>query len=173
MKKTFKHLSAGSALALLLAATSSAFALSVTPPGPGKGLLPFSAKGATTLSASGITIGCTAVLTGTIDGSGAVTITSASFSGNGECALVVPTATSDTPWTGNVTSPNQLALNNVGVNVEVPIFGGKCGPTAIDADLRVKEPTKETILSFRKQMLSGGCEVSGSLTTTPFLNIRD
>jgi hypothetical protein len=172
MKKTFKQLSAGSALALLLATAVPAFAVTVTPPGPGGAAIPFSAKGATSLSASGISLGCTAVLTGTIDGSGAVTITSASFSGNSQCALVVPSATPATPWTANVTSTNQLVLHNVAVDVQVPIFGGKCGPTALNAGLTSNTNTSESLISLNKQVLSGGCEVSGSLTTTPFLNFQ-
>jgi len=167
--KTFKLVSVGSALAVLAAAAAPAFAVTVTPPGSGGAAIPLTAHGPTTLTKSGVSISCTATLTGTIDGAGDVKITSASFTGNSLCSSVVA---AKTPWTGTVLSPTQLALHGVAVNVNVPILGGACGPTDVSAGISVNATQKETLISLSKQALSGGCDVSGTLTTTPFLQVK-
>jgi hypothetical protein len=46
------------------------------------------------------------------------------------------------------------------------------GPSALNASITENAPVKETAIGLIGQVLSGGCTVSGSLTTTPFLTVR-
>jgi hypothetical protein len=51
------------------------------------------------------------------------------------------------------------------------VLGGQCGPTTVNASVS-ENSQKETAISISKQQLTGGCEVSGTLTTTPILMIN-
>lgn len=161
--KSFKLIPVGAALALFVAASAPAFAVTVSPAGP------ISLTGSTTLGKSSLSLGCAATMAGNITGSGEISITSAKFTGNSLCSLVVPT---NLPWTGQVANATSLSLNNVAVNVKVIGIGGECGPTAVTASITENTAQKETIIGFAHQALSGGCTVSGSLTTTPFLTVH-
>lgn len=161
--KRFKLIPVGAALALFVATSAPAFAVTVSPAGP------ISLTGSTTLGKSGLSLGCAATMTGTITSTGEISITSAKFSGNSLCSLVAPT---NLPWTGQVANTTSLSLNNVAVDVKVVGIGGQCGPTALTASITENTAQKETIIGFAHQALSGGCTVSGSLTTTPFLTVH-
>ena len=157
--KGFTVISVGAALAFFVSAAAPTFAVTVSQGGP------ITLNGATTLTKSGNSIGCTATLTGTIKAEGALSIT---FSGAALCSLITPT---HLPWSGELTSTTGLTLNNVAVDVAVPVLGGQCGPTTINASV-AENTQKETAISISKQPLTGGCEVSGTLTTTPVLMVK-
>jgi hypothetical protein len=172
--KTMQLISAGSALAWLLALSAPVHAVTVTPPGPGGQPIAFTASGPTALGKAGLSVSCETVLTGKISGDGAVTITGASMRGMSLCKAIVPVFPPQTnAWTGNVENAQSLALDNVSVNVNVPIVGGTCGPSNIKASLSNHPDSKEMVITFSNQLLSGGCSISGSLTTTPYLNVTD
>lgn len=161
--KSFKLIPVGAALALFVSVSAPAFAVTVSPAGP------ISLTGSTTLGKSGLSLGCTATMAGNITSTGDISITSAKFSGNSLCSLVVPT---HLPWSGQVANAISLSLSNVAVDVKVVGIGGECGPTAVTASITENIAQKETIVGFARQALSGGCTVSGSLTTTPFLTVH-
>lgn len=172
--KTMQLICAGSTLAWLLAVSVPANAVTVTPPGPGGQTVPFTASGPTVLGKAGMLVACETVLTGTISAIGDVTITDASMRGNSLCnavTAIIPTQTRH--WDGNIENSKSFALDNVAVKVNIPIFGGTCGPTNIKAGISGNPATKELLISFSNQLLSGGCSISGSLTTTPYLTVTD
>ncbi|WP_206957941.1 hypothetical protein [Trinickia acidisoli] len=157
--KSFKLIPIGAALTLCVAASAPAFAVTVAPAGP------ITLSGSTTLTNPVTSLGCTATMTGTIGGSGEISITSASFSGNSLCSHVTPASL---PWSGQVLSTTSLSLSGVGVNTPL----GNCGPSTIGASMTENPADKETVIGFAQQILSGGCKVSGSLTTTPYLTVQ-
>lgn len=157
--KSFKFIPVGAAMALFLAASASAYAVTVAPAGP------ISLTGSTTLKKGLVSVSCTATMAGSISGSGAISITSASFAGNSLCTGITAT---QLPWTGNVGTPTSLSLNNVAVNTLL----GACGPSTVAASITENPTQKETTIGLTNQSLSGGCEVSGTLTTTPYLTIQ-
>jgi hypothetical protein len=172
--KTIQLISAGSALVCLCALSLPVCAVTVTPPGSSGKSIAFTASGPTVLGKSHIPLACETVLTGEISANGDVNITSVSMRGKGLCSKIEAEFSSQTPyWTGNIENPQSFALDNVAVNVKIPPFGGKCGPTNIKAAISSNPATKETIISFSPQLLSGGCSISGALTTTPYLTITD
>ncbi|RKP46365.1 hypothetical protein D7S89_17140 [Trinickia fusca] len=151
------------ALLVAAAAAAPAYAVTVAPAGA------ISLTGSTTLGKSGITIGCTANLVGTITSTGEITITSAKFSGNSLCSAVTGTGL---PWTGAVLTTTGLQLHNVAVDVNVPLLGGACGPTPVAGTITENTTAKETLIGLHNQLLSGGCSVSGTLQTTPYLTVH-
>ena len=157
--KSFKLIPVGAALALFVAASAPAFAVTVSHEGA------LSLQGATTLVKSNMPLGCTANLVGTITHAGEVKITSAKFTGQALCSAVTAV---QLPWKGEVTSAKSLELS--GVAVETPL--GSCGPGVLKASITVDTTQRETTIGLVDQVLSGGCTVSGSLTTTPFMTIH-
>jgi hypothetical protein len=173
--KTMQLICAGSALAWLLASSVSAHAgVTVTPPAPNGQPLAFTASGPTLLGKGALSVGCETVLTGTISSTGDLKITGASMRGAGVCNAISAEFPAETSvWSGNIENAKSLALDNVSVNVNIPLVGGKCGPTNIKAALSNDPAKKEMVITFSNQLLSGGCSISGSLTTTPYLNVTD
>lgn len=160
--KSFKLIPVGAALALFVAASTSAsaFAVTVSPAGP------ISLSGSTTLTKSGNTTGCQATMAGAVSHTGEISITSAKFTGNPLCADITAAGM---PWTGHVLSATGLSLDNVAVHTPL----GACGPTMVSADIAGStKPQDDTTISLSSQSLSGGCTVSGSLTTTPPLKVE-
>ncbi|RDV00544.1 hypothetical protein [Trinickia dinghuensis] len=155
--KRFKLIPVGAALALFVSVP--AFAVTVSPAGP------ISLEGATTLVKSLIPLGCTANLVGSITSTGAVSITSAKFTGQALCSAVTA---ANLPWSGQVNSTTSLTLTGVAVNTPL----GNCGPSALNASVAQNTTQRETTIGLVDQVLSGGCTVSGSLTTTPFLTVN-
>ena len=164
----FALLSRTAALALSLAA-ASACAVTITPPGPGGAAMPFSAVGPAKVGKLGVDLDCKAVFSGTVDGYGNVAITSASFSGGVLCKVIKPTASVTAPWTGHLDTATQLTLDNVAVNVKSPIAGGLCGPTKIVGS--VADNGSETVIGLDAAQLSGGCSISATLSTTPYMRV--
>lgn len=159
----------GATILTLLCTPWPALAVTVTPPGPASQPIPFTASGPATLSKAGIPVGCTTTFTGTIDGGGLVKITSATFSGSNLCKLIQASASSTSPWTAHIVSPTQLTIDNASVQVNVPLVGGSCGPSQITA--QINETDGETLIGLDSVALSGGCSMSGSLTTSPYLHV--
>jgi hypothetical protein len=157
--KRLKLMPVGAALALFVAASTPAFAVTVSPAGP------ISLEGATTLVKGAIPLVCTTNLVGSITSTGEVKITSAKFTGQALCSAVTP---SGLPWSGQVNSTSGLTLS--GVAVTSPL--GTCGPSSLTASVAENAAQRETTIGFVSQALSGGCTVAGSLTTTPFLTVR-
>jgi hypothetical protein len=156
--KSFKLIPVGAALALFVAA-SSAYAVTVSPAGA------ISLEGATTLIKSSIPLGCTTNMVGNITSTGAITITSAKFSGQALCSAITAAGL---PWTGQVNTTKSLSLN--GVAVDTPL--GHCGPSAIKAGITENAAQRETTIGFANQVLSGSCSVTGTLATTPVLTVH-
>ncbi|WP_157130987.1 activator protein [Burkholderia savannae] len=161
-------LSTAAACAALLS-TSVSQAVVITPPGSAGAPMPFTASGPATVSKAGIPIGCTIVFTGTIDGAGKLLVTSANFSGSALCKVVKANASVTSPWSGQVDGPNQLTLDNVSVNVNAPLVGGQCGPSKVVAQIR--EADGETVIGLNNVALSGGCGITGALTTNPYMHV--
>ncbi|WP_116141753.1 activator protein [Trinickia diaoshuihuensis] len=157
--KSFKLIPVGAALALFLAASASAYAVTISPAGP------VTLTGSTTLTKGITSVSCTANFTGTVSSAGAISISAAKFTGGTLCSGVTPTGL---PWTGTVTSTTALKLNNVAVNTLL----GACGPSAIVGSITENTTLQETTITLTNQPLSGGCSVTGTLTTSPFLTIK-
>lgn len=162
-----KMISIRSALAVFLCGAASAFAVSITPPGPGGAPIPFSAVGATSVSKIGVVVGCNTVFNGTVGGNGSVLITGAAFTGNALCHLIKANVSATSPWTGHVDTPTQLVLDNVSVTVNA---SGQCGPSKMVGT--ISDNGRETVIGLHNAELSGGCSISGSLTTTPYLHVK-
>jgi hypothetical protein len=172
--KTMQLISAGSALVCLFALSLPVRAVTVTPPGPGGKSIAFTASGPTVLGKAGLSVACETVLTGEISANGDVKITGASMRGNSFCSTIAAVFSSQTPyWTGDIENSQSLALDNVAVHVNIPGLGGTCGPTNIKAGISGNPKANEMIISFPHQLLTGGCSISGSLTTTPYLTVTD
>lgn len=157
--KSFKLIPVGAAMALFLAASASAYAVTISPAGP------ISLTGSTTLTKGIVSVSCTANFVGSVGSSGAISITSASFGGGSLCTGISAT---HLPWTGDVGTTTSLSLNNVAVNTLL----GACGPSTIAASITENPTLKETTIGLNNQALSGGCTVTGTLTTTPYLTIH-
>lgn len=157
--KSCKLIPVGAALALFVAVSAPAFAVTVSPAGP------IGLEGALTLVKSNMPLGCTTTRVGTITSAGEVNITSAKFTGQALCSGVTATGL---PWKGQVTSTSGLTLD--GVTVNTPLGG--CGPSLIHASVTQNATQRETTIGLVDEPLSGGCKVSGSLPTTPFLTVH-
>ena len=142
---------------MLFLAATPLFAASVSPANTS-----FSASGSTTLVKSGITVGCTATFVGktNADGSGAQ-VTSASFTGGTLCSSISAVGL---PWT--ITAPSTSSATLSGVQVNTPLGG--CGPSTVNAGWSNSSST----LTLSNAQLSGGCTVTGTLSTTPALNFH-
>ncbi len=157
--KSFKLIPVGAAMALFLAASASAYAVTISPAGP------ISLIGSTTLKKGIVSVSCTANMVGSVSSTGAISITSAKFAGNSLCTGITAL---QLPWTGDVLTTTSLSLSGVAVNTLL----GACGPSTIAASITENTTQKETTIGLTDQALSGGCTVSGTLTTTPYLTIH-
>ncbi|MDR3507316.1 MAG: activator of alkane oxidation [Caulobacteraceae bacterium] len=153
--KTLATLSATALLALGLA--SQAFAA----PTLGPVSTSFTGMGTTSMTKSGITIGCNANFTGSINSTGAGQISTAAFTaGNFLCPLITAT---NLPWpAAAVTAGGGGAgtANILTVAVSTPL--GNCGPSTLPTSINTTG-----VISFSGVPLSGGCTVSGSIQSTP------
>lgn len=169
MSKMHNRILAAGACALALGVCSAAGAATITPPGAGGAAIPFSAVGPAVVSKSGVDVDCTAVFSGTVDGAGNILITSAAFKGIPVCRMIKASATAAAPWVGKVTSFNQLTIDQVMVNVKTPILGGQCGPSLVGG--QIGDSGSETAISLSAAPLAGGCAISATLTTTPYMHV--
>ncbi|WP_146056911.1 activator protein [Chromobacterium alticapitis] len=163
-----KFASAG-ACALAWMASSMAGAATITPPGAGGAAIPFSAVGPSTVSKGGVDVDCNAVFSGTVDGAGNILITSAAFKGIPVCRMIKASASASAPWVGKVTGLNQLSIDGVMVNVNTPILGGQCGPSQVAGT--IGDSGSETTIGLSAAPLAGGCAISATLGTTPYMHV--
>ncbi|OHX14792.1 hypothetical protein BI347_15730 [Chromobacterium sphagni] len=163
-----KH-KAGLTVWIMAGWVAMAGAVTITPPGPGGAAIPFSAVGPATVGKSGVDVDCTAVFSGTVDGSGNVLITSAAFKGIPVCRMIKASATPAAPWVGRVTAATQLVIDNVSVSVNTPILGGQCGPSLVNG--QIADSGSETTIALINAPLAGGCAISATLTTTPYMHV--
>jgi hypothetical protein len=165
----FKPASTFSTLGMFMLAAAPAFAVVVTPPGQSGAGVPVVIQGPMQFTKGGMKVPCATTLRGTVDGAGKLRITAAAFSGDFRCGKIAPSASEQTPWTGKFDSASQLTIDNMNVNVKVPLFGGQCGPSQIVVG--ITDTGKELLVSPKSVRLSGGCGMSGQLTVTPYLHV--
>lgn len=144
-------LGVAAAASLALATSASAFTLS-----PVKKA--FTATGPAALSLNGVTINCTATLTGKVTKTGAMAkITGASFSdATGSCAQVMA---ADLPWMVKPTGASTISINHIAASVP------SCGPAKINATL------SGGTIGINTTINPGGCMINASLTTSPTISI--
>lgn len=122
---------------------------------------PFSASGLATLQKGAVSpISCTATFNGTVTSTGIVNITSTQFTGGALCGLITGSASSATPWTGQVDSTTQVSINNVKLNVTLL---GTCGPSKVTAAWSNMDSTA----TFNNAVLTPDCTVNGRVMTSP------
>ena len=120
----------------------------------------FTASGSMTLKKGGVTLNCTANFTGGTDAAGAGKVTGASFSGGSICNGLTATGL---PWAIVPSSTTQVSVQNVAVNTLL----GACGPSSLPAAFNNTNGS----LTFNNAALTGGCSVSGTLTTAPRITV--
>ncbi|MGH8032127.1 MAG: hypothetical protein ACREO8_07125 [Luteimonas sp.] len=149
----FKTLLIGSALAL--GAVSPAFADRITPANT-----PFTMRGSIFVQQEFFTNNCTVALVGTTDAAGGARITSATFSGPGECSRVTA---SGLPWSMNSTSAslNQLTIRNFAL--AHPVL--RCGPGTIAG--RYSNATGT--FAIDADPINRNCYIDATLDTQPRL----
>ena len=118
----------------------------------------FTGKGTTSATKSGITLKCSASFTGDTDSSGIGYITGGSFSGEIGCSSVT---LGNLPWKSVAVGRYVVHIENVTFNSPI----GDCGPSTIAVKLR------NGVISFSNVQVSGGCTISGRITTSPKLSI--
>jgi len=139
--------------AFAIAGASPAFAWHLLPESTN-----FTGKGNTSATKSGITLKCTASFKGDTDSNGVGYITSGSFTGEIGCSSVT---LKNLPWKS--TAVGRYVVDIQDVTFDSPI--GNCGPSTISTKLR------NGVVSFSNDQVSGGCTVSGKITTSPTLSI--
>ncbi|WP_394827377.1 hypothetical protein [Pendulispora albinea] len=120
----------------------------------------FTATGSTTLKQGSMTLPCTAHFSGATDAAGGGAVTGANFSGGSICSSL---GARGFPWTITADSLTQVTIRNV----TVASLAGTCGPSTVTATYDSAAGT----LTFNDAQLSGGCSVSGTLTTSPPITI--
>lgn len=140
-------------LAFGIAGVTPAFAWHLVPESTN-----FTGKGNTSATKSGVTLKCTASFTGDTDSSGIGYITGGSFTGEIGCSSVT---LKNLPWKSVAVGRYVVHIENV--TFDSPI--GNCGPSTIATKLR------NGVVSFANVQVSGGCTISGRITTSPSLKI--
>ena len=118
----------------------------------------FTGTGNTSATKSGVTLACTANFTGKVNSTGVGSVTGGSFSGALGCSSVT---LGNLPWKAKAVSATKAKIYSV--TFQSPI--GNCGPSTLPTTL------KNGVISFNNVSLSGGCTVSGKITTTPTISI--
>ncbi|MBN3835368.1 activator protein [Burkholderia sp. Ac-20344] len=127
---------------------------------------PFSASGLTTLHKGAVSpINCTATFNGTVTPIGIVNVTSTQFAGGALCGLITGSATSATPWTGQVDSTTQVSINDVKLNV---IVLGTCGPSKVPAAWIDRDAS----VTLSDAVLTPDCTVDGRVATSPRFHVQ-
>lgn len=118
----------------------------------------FTGKGNTSATKNGITLKCTASLTGYTDSTGIGYVTGGTFTGELGCSSV---SLQNLPWKSTAVSSTMVDIQNV--TFSSPI--GNCGPTTLATKLI------GGYVSFNNAQLKGNCKVSGKIKTSPKLSI--
>ena len=153
-------------IAITIAAAAVASFGIAAPPAAAYHLSPtgtFTATGTTSATKNGITLPCTATLSGKVNSNGIGFVTGGSFGDNGgppgACAAVT---LNNLPWKAVATTSRRVKIRNV--TFTTPI--GACGPNTLPVQL------KNGVITFTTVAFSNGsCTVSGNLTTSPTLSI--
>ena len=151
--KTATALSAAGLFSFMIAGITPAAAFHLTPENSN-----FTGKGWTSATKNGVSLKCKAKFKGNVDSSGIGHVTSGTFSGQVGCSTVT---LSNLPWKGTAVAKATTELDDV--TFSSPI--GDCGPGNIDVKLI------DGVIKFTAVPLTGGCTVSGKITTTPTLAI--
>ncbi|WP_394828109.1 hypothetical protein [Pendulispora albinea] len=146
---------ATTALALSAFSSDSNLSFRLDPPSTN-----FTATGAMKLTKGLVTADCTATFTGSTDANGNGSVSEATFSGGLLCGNLTATGF---PWAVTPTSLTNGTFDNVTVNTSL----GPCGPSNVPATYDNANGT----ITFTNATLSGGCTVSGTLTTTPKVTV--
>ncbi|WP_423367865.1 activator protein [Burkholderia sp. LMG 32019] len=126
---------------------------------------PFSATGLTSLVKKQIIANCSMTLNGTITPAGIVNIVSVQFNGGSLCQLVSGTASSASPWTGQVDSATQLSINNAQVDFKLL---GACEPSKLVAAWN----DSNSSLTFNNADWTPDCRLTGTLMASPKLHVQ-
>ncbi|VWD00856.1 PPE-repeat protein [Burkholderia lata] len=126
---------------------------------------PFSATGLTTIGKKSINTNCAVTFNGTITPAGVINITSAQFNGGNWCPLISSTASSTSPWTGQVDSTTQLSIDNAQVSFTLL---GPCGPSRLVAAWN--DPNSS--LTFNNAEWTPDCRLAGTLIASPKLHVQ-
>lgn len=153
--KVLATISVAALATLGLTAQASAFSLSPKSAS-------FTGAGAMTVAQGLFQTGCSATFTGTIDASGAGSVTGAAFAGSLTCLNIKPLGL---PWATTATGAGAATIAKV--SVQGPL--GVCGPT----DLPVAV-SNSGVLTFNGP-LSGGCGVASSsgVATSPAVTVTN
>ena len=118
----------------------------------------FTGTGTTSATKNGITLKCKAKFQGHVDSNGVGWVDSGSFTGQLGCTSV---GLGNLPWKSLARTATKANIYNVAFTSPI----GNCGPGTV--------PTKlvDGIIKFANVPLSGGCTVSGKITTSPTLSI--
>ncbi|UTH73301.1 hypothetical protein [Chromobacterium sp. IIBBL 290-4] len=168
MKKIEKILAVG-IFALAAGMSLPASAVTITPPGPNGAAAPFTAVGPAVVGKSGVEVDCTVTFSGTVDGGGNILISNVVFKGIPVCRMIKASATPDTPWVGKVLATDQLSFDNASVSVNTPILGGLCGPSQVGG--KIVDSGSQTSIVLSNAPLSGGCSISATVSTTPYMHV--
>ncbi len=125
----------------------------------------FSASGVMSLTKGAINTVCTLTFNGTITPAGIVNVTSAQFNGGNWCPFVSTTASSASPWTGQVESATQISIDNAQVSIKLL---GTCGPGKV---VEAWNDAKSS-LTFNNVDLTPDCRLAGELVTSPKLHVQ-
>ncbi|AOJ42879.1 activator protein [Burkholderia lata] len=126
---------------------------------------PFSATGGMLLIKGAINTVCTLTFNGTVTPAGIVNVTSAQFNGGNWCPLISTTASSASPWTGQVDSATQISIDNAQVSIKLL---GTCGPSKVAGAWS----DSKSSLSFNNVDLTPDCKLAGELVTSPKLHVQ-
>ncbi|AYQ41445.1 PPE-repeat protein [Burkholderia aenigmatica] len=126
---------------------------------------PFSATGLTNLSKKAIVANCSVTFNGTITPAGIVNIASVQFNGGSLCRLVSASASSASPWTGQLDSATQLSINNAQVDFMVL---GVCESSKLVAAWN----DSNSSLAFNNADWTPDCRLTGTLMATPKLHVQ-
>jgi hypothetical protein len=118
----------------------------------------FTGAGKTSATKNGVSLPCKASFTGHVDSSGVGWVDSGTFTGQVGCSTV---GLQNLPWKSLAKSAKKVTIFNV--TFTSPI--GNCGPSKLPVKL------VNGVITFNTVPISGGCTVSGKITTTPALSI--
>ncbi len=107
---------------------------------------------------SSVRLGCQETVGAQTNTTGALSITSMSFSGGQGCSLI---KASGLPWTVKATSITSLTISKV----LLILPNGACGPGVIPANLG------GGVLAFNAGNNLAGCSIAGGLRSTPTVKI--
>jgi hypothetical protein len=153
-KSTMKPAIALAALGLVLFGLADAADADVFSPASTK----FNLTGPVIIMKSGVKLGCQETVGAQTNATGALSITSMSFSGGQGCSSV---KANGLPWAVNATGISSLTISKV----LLMLPNGACGPGVVPANLG------GGVLAFNAANSLAGCSIAGGLRSTPTVRI--